>query len=198
MSTRWARFARGWMAAIFATLVAAVSHGLAGGEAPSILSLVLALAFSGAVCIALTSKKLSATRLTIAVALSQFAFHALFSLIGGGSSAPLFTTGHHGTLLYAADATAGAHAHSTDASMWFGHAVAALITIVTLRYGEASFWRLREFVGLVVRAVLVALRPIGALPRSHRRPAVSFLLPPKLVLLTASLRYRGPPAVSFI
>ena len=42
MSTRWARFARGWLAAVFSTLIAAASHTIAGGP-PRWLAIVLSL-----------------------------------------------------------------------------------------------------------------------------------------------------------
>ena len=46
MSTRWTRVARGTLAAGLSTFVAAFSHAAAGGSAPSIAALSLAIAFS--------------------------------------------------------------------------------------------------------------------------------------------------------
>jgi hypothetical protein len=88
MNTRWARFARGWIAAIVSLFVAACSHALAGGALPATAGLALCLAFSGAVCVLLAGKTLSLARLSIAVGLSQLPFHGLFSLL---TDAPLGT-----------------------------------------------------------------------------------------------------------
>lgn len=78
MTTRWTRFARGWITAGFATFVAAFLHVASSGHAPSSLALALSLAFSGMICIALTGKRLALWRRSVSVAVSQFLFHALF------------------------------------------------------------------------------------------------------------------------
>ncbi|UFS57826.1 hypothetical protein [Subtercola endophyticus] len=87
MSSRAARTLRGLTAAGVAVFVAALSHALGGGEAPGGIGVVLALAFSAVVCVALAGKTLSLVRLSLAVGFSQLAFHLLFSIgAGGGSS----------------------------------------------------------------------------------------------------------------
>ena len=201
MTTRWARFARGWLAALFSTLVAAVSHTLAGGDGPSIVSLAIALAFAGITCIALTGKSVSLVRLAASVALSQVAFHTLFSTIST-SAVPVHVvdgTAHdHGTTAVLLAGTPGA-AHHTDGWMWLGHAVAALVTVLALRYGEGAFWRLREIAALFVRTVIAAQPVAPLLPRVIRRPrAVGHLFVPHIRrILRSSLGLRGPPVPSF-
>jgi hypothetical protein len=84
MTTRWARFARGWIVAGFSTFVAALSHTLGGGAVPGLLAVVVSLAFAGIVSIALSGRTLSTWRLSAAVLLSQLIFHGLFSFGGAG------------------------------------------------------------------------------------------------------------------
>ncbi|MCU1481117.1 MAG: hypothetical protein JWQ19_1903 [Subtercola sp.] len=86
MSSRAARTLRGLTAAGVAVFVAALSHALGGGDAPGGIGVVLALAFSAVVCVALAGRTLSLVRLSLAVGFSQLAFHLLFSVGGGGAS----------------------------------------------------------------------------------------------------------------
>jgi len=82
MTTRRARFARGWIAAIESLFVAACSNTLAGGSLPG----TAGIAFSGATCVLLPGKTLSLARPSTAVVLSQLLFHGPFSLL---ADAPL-------------------------------------------------------------------------------------------------------------
>jgi hypothetical protein len=198
MTSRWARFARGWLVAVFSTLVAAASHTLAGGESPSVVSLVIALAFAGVTCIALTGKTVSLARISVGVALSQAAFHTLFSTISSSGASVLQPSGPHvhgSPVLLVAEGPAPM-GHHTDGWMWLAHAAAAVITIVTLRYGESAFWRLREIAALFVRTVVTALPAVPVLPRVIRRPPVSghLFVPRICAVVRASLGLRGPPA----
>ena len=202
MTTRWARFARGWLVALFSTLVAAVSHTVAGGTAPSVVSLAIALAFAGVTCIALTGKTVSLLRMSVSVLLSQVAFHTLFSTIGGSSIATETSAGHHNhgatVVLLAQDSAP--MAHHADGWMWAGHAFAAIVTIVTLRYGETAFWRLREIAALFVRTVFALLPVVPVLPRVIRRPRVpGHLFVPRISeWVRTSLGLRGPPVASVL
>lgn len=202
MTTRWARFARGWLAALFSTLVAAVSHTLAGGAAPSAVSLALALAFAGIACVALTGTTVSPVRLTVAVTLSQAAFHTMFSTIGSaaGASAGAGGVAHrHGASVMLQSATPAGESSMThqDGWMWAGHAVAAVITIVALRYGEVAFWRMRGIALLLVRTLLAAVPTVAPLPRPARRAvdAGHRFVPRILDFLRLSLGLRGPPVL---
>lgn len=200
MSTRWARFARGWLAAAFATLVAAGSHTVAGGSSPSAISIVIALAFAGITCIALTGRGLSFIRLAASVILSQAAFHVLFSTIGASPGATVVSGGAHdhgsAMVLLTGDTAPMVH---TDGWMWLGHSLAGAVTIVALRYGEAAFWRLREIALLFVRTVFVPVPVVAALPRLARKPRVAlhYFVPRTCDFIRSSLGLRGPPAASF-
>jgi hypothetical protein len=200
-ATRAERFARGWLTAGASTLVAAFSHVAGGGMQPGVLGVVLALAVAVPVSIALAGVHLSTVRLAVAVALSQVAFHLLFSLGaegGGGASA---TGGHHSALVIstAADgsvsgAVAGAMVMGGP-TMWLAHALAAVVTIVALRRGEGAAWALVRLAvrGLTVARLLTAgHRPEGPVVRRPPTPAGVRPRPPGQRHLTARPR-RGPP-----
>jgi hypothetical protein len=203
MATRWARFARGWLAAGFATFVAAFFHAASGGDAPSTAGVSLALAFSGIACIALAGRRLSVWRLTVSVVLSQFLFHALFGL-GHGTGTGTGTAGvGHSHLMHIDIGTLvgpeTGHTHSmppTDPWMWAGHAIAALVTIAALRYGELAFWSLYRIarIGLarlIVAPALVPLDTAQAAPAAARGGRVVR----DLGILIGRMRHRGPPSV---
>lgn len=107
MTARWARFARGWYIAGFATFVAALSHTLGGGTAPGLLPVVVSLAFAGIVCIGLAGRTASLWRTATAVLASQLIFHGLFSL--GASGGSLRTDAPAGTL--------PAHSHAAGSAL---------------------------------------------------------------------------------
>lgn len=200
-ATRAERFARGWLTAGASTLVAAFSHVAGGGMQPGVLGVVIALAVAVPVSIALAGVHLSTVRLAVAVALSQVAFHLLFSLGaegGGGASA---TGGHHSALVIstAADgsvsgAVAGAMVMGGPA-MWLAHALAAVVTIVALRRGEGAAWALVRLAvrGLAVARLLTAgHRPEVPVVRRPPTPTGVRPRPPGRRHLTARPR-RGPP-----
>jgi len=204
MATRWARFVRGWLTASVAVLVAGLSHVAGGGASPGPISLSLAVAFSGMLCVLLAGKKLSLTKLAVSVVLSQVLFHALFGL-DGTSAATMTASGHHGSaavVIGASDtasavATAGVHGMGW---MWIAHGVAALITILALRRGEQMFWSLLDFARLALVAIARNVGIIVTLPR-HRAHVMALLahrfIATDLDVLLSPMRHRGPPAARF-
>ena len=185
MHSRWARVARGMTAAAFATFVAAFSHTIAGGDAPSAFALVVTFVISLALCTMLTGRRLSPWRLAISVGASQFLFHGLFSALG----APVATV--HNMASMAMDAAAPAH-HNTPA-MWLGHALAAVITIVALRYAGSAFWGVAESARLLIARLVSRVAVAGQVPRRAAEPVAAPWLPRDLTLLLSSMRHRGPP-----
>ena len=189
------------LAAVFATLIASLSHALAGGGTPSTLSLAISLAFSALVCVALTGRQLSMVRMSLAVAISQFAFHGLFSSLGGatgGGETPVVVVGGHGT--HAATSTlletTTVAAHHTNGWMWTAHALAAVATIVVLRFGERAFWGMRD-AALRFIAVVVGTLPVRV---EHQpvEPVISRVDSPTVFeFFRGSLQHRGPPALSY-
>lgn len=209
MSTRWARFARGWLVALVSTLIAAASHTLAGGP-PSALALVLSLAFAGMLCVGLAGKRLSRIRLAASVVGSQVLFHQLFASLGSSGWAPA-AHGHGGIETAGALGLTGAPASpwqpssTSDAlGMLTAHALAAVATFLLLRSGERSFWALPEFGQMLwglmdgARALLRILLPhelqpalldVARAPSTRRQATVL-----SSATLRSVLRYRGPPA----
>jgi len=186
MGSRWARVARGWTAAAFAILVAAVSHTLAGGSAPSPFAIAASLVIAGAVCTALTGRGLSRLRLTAAVALSQGLFHAVFSALG----TPVAVRHQMGPVTM--DAASPSH---DAATMWLGHAIAAVVTVVVLVYAETAFWGLATTASLLVRRLYTL---VGATPARTAAPAPAVVLVRESAALTrllCTMRHRGPPAL---
>lgn len=197
MQSRPARLARGLVAGGFAVLTAAVSHTLAGAEAPSALALLVALVFAGLLGTAVTAARPSLPRLAALVGASQVAFHLGFVLLGASGS---ITGGHHGAPLdLDGIASAPAHAHLDTAGMWVAHVIAAVVTIGMLRLAESAAWTL--LVRLAGRLALAVLRAIRcpSLPRAARRIVLDAVdLPAQAGERAASSHHRrGPPSLSF-
>ncbi|GAA4139928.1 hypothetical protein [Leifsonia shinshuensis] len=212
MSARGSRVVRGFAAAGVATLVAALFHMAGGGQAPSALALTLSLVFSSLASIVLVGRRVALWRLALAVPVSQFLFHALFTLSPSATFSGMPADGHlhagmHLTLVpgsavaSAGMAPAGMIAGPTflgeDAGMWLAHAAAAALTIAVLLRGERTllavarfaFFRLTRFADRVAAVAPAPLRrvatPIDTVPASLRG----------VDALIGSLRHRGPPRV---
>lgn len=201
MTARGVRTLRGLAAAWFAVLVAALVHGLAGGVFPSWVSIAVALAFAGPICIALAGRTPSLWRLSVSVGLSQAALHLLFS---AGTAAPVQFSGaaatHDGMIMSGSlTVSAGRAASSTmvmDSSwlMWAGHGLAALVTVAVLHRGEQILRRMLELAAMrLVRAArLVA-------PAVLTRPSLPLALAPVTLRDVAerlgAARHRGPPVL---
>lgn len=207
---RAGRVLRGALIASSSVVIAAVSHLAGGGSDPGVLGTVLALTFAVLVCIALAGRQLSLLRLSIAVAVSQFVFHVLFSLgselppgapgstsmfgmvMSGGAHTLTLPAGAGGSTLAAIDATG-------DVRMWAGHAVAAVLTIVLLRHGGAALVVVRRLATgrLVLPAVVTRVLP-ASLRAGRRAVALAIAdrrgVRPTSVLL-ATRPHRGPPSL---
>ena len=203
MTTRWARFARGWIVAAVSTFVAALSHTVGGGAVPGLLAVVVSLAFAGIVSIALSGRTLSTWRLTAAVLVSQLIFHGLFSL--GSAGGALVTTdaasahANHAGGIAVAELPAGTMSGTDHGLMMtLAHIVAAVVTVIALRFGERAFWGLFTTAAVALTALVkvIVLTPIPNIPRSI--PALSAFLPPRdLLVLLSPMRHRGPPVRHF-
>ena len=183
MHSRWARVARGITAAAFATFVAAFSHALAGGSAPSYFGVGASFVISAMICTILAGRTLSVVRLGVSICASQLLFHALFS--GLGTPAPA----HHDMTVMVDAAVPHLHAAPT---MWAAHAVAAVITVIAFRFGEQSFWGVAGTARLLLARLLVAVVPTLHVPRPVVAGERRFV-PRDLSLLLSPMRHRGPP-----
>ena len=209
MSSRGARVARGFAAASVATLVAALFHMAGGGLAPSALALTLSVVFSSLGSIALVGKRVAAWRLTLSVLVSQFLFHALFTLSPSATFSGMPADGHlhagmHLTLVPGSTPATSAPGMTMPAMifgdspwMWLSHAAAALLTIAALLHGERTLLAVARFAFFVLGRFVdrvAAVRP--ALQRRVSRPVVE--APRALRRLDPVLdgrRRRGPPMV---
>ena len=200
MRSRPARVARGCAAAIVSTLVAAVSHTAGGGAFPSPLLILAGLVFSAVFCIVLVGPRVSWRRLVPSVIASQALFHLLFST-GGSQGAVLLAEGG-----VAGHVGHGGHGMTMTSLMDYGaapagppmtlaHAVAAVVTIVALRYGEAAFWTLLDTARLMVTSVLRILIPLVVGTGQRRAPGASDAgaVVARSADLVAAVRRRGPP-----
>ena len=188
MQTRWSRVLRGLGAGTAATLVAAASHSLAGGRVPSAVGVTLALFFSVMVAIAFSGRRLSLLRLTASIVVGELAFHVVFSTIGDAGE--VVTTGHHEQMVVS---VAGAMTHASS-GMWFAHAIAALLTIVGLRFGERALRSVCD-TGWMIVSALTSTPAVPYLPFSRApRPAVESHIVPRIErALLAAIGTRGPP-----
>ena len=196
------RLARGWIVGLVATVVAAVSHALAGGYQPGALSFGTALIFAGMLGTAVIGQRPSLPRLIVAVGVSQLAFHLLFSLLGAGGG--VGASGSRMPNMVAMDPSPvaaplmPAHDHVADSGMWIAHSIAAALTILFLRHAELAVWRMLGRLGRVVAERLtVVLVPVGsgAVVRIPAWPTILF--GPAERLLVASASRRGPPLLAF-
>ncbi|POH69817.1 hypothetical protein C3B59_04865 [Cryobacterium zongtaii] len=206
MTTRWARFARGWIVAAVSTFVAALSHTVGGGGVPGLLAVVVSLAFAGIVSIALSGRTLSTWRLTAAVLLSQLIFHGLFSF--GSAGGALVTTDASTAHAHSAGSVAVLVPSSLQAGTMSGadhglmmtgaHVLAAVVTVLALRFGERAFWGLFSTATVALQALvrILVLTPIPNIPQTIS--ASSAALPPRdLLVLLSPMRHRGPPVHLF-
>jgi hypothetical protein len=208
MSTRWTRVARGSLAALVSTFVAAFSHAAAGGAAPSVAAVSLAIAFSMIACIALAGRGLSYWRIGASVAVSQVFFHTLFSLIATPAAAVSGTASSaHGThaahaghdmaamLVPAAGAASGTSAITLDVTMVAGHVLAAVATFAAIVWGERTVRGLLSAALLRVTrsSALLAATPVVARPSVRLGRVRRIDAPAMLEVLRASVWHRGPP-----
>ena len=184
MDSRWARVARGWTAAGFATFVAAFSHTIAGGAVPSAFGILVSLVISGTLCTMLAGRTMSLWRLAIAVGVSQAMFHGLFGSLG----TPVIVEHQMGAMPM--DAAAPHHA---GAAMWLAHAIAAVITIVALRHAGSAFWGVADTARLLLTRLAALFVPVTTTPRGSAAVADRGFLPRDLARLLSPMRHRGPP-----
>ena len=193
--TRAGRTVRGLIAALVATFVASVSHSTADGSPAPMIGIVLALLFAAPVCIALAGRRLSWIRLSLAVGLSQVAFHGLLLIgVGSGSGAPALAGHLHGTELagaLGATTVDAGHALHLQPAMWIAHAIAAVLTVLALGRGEQALKALLALSGWTFVARLLTALPVPTHPLpSAPRATVPVLR--SLFSLTVVSR-RGPP-----
>lgn len=183
---------RGLVGATVATFVALLSHVGVGGDLPGALGIAVPWMLSLMISTLLAGRRLSVTRLSIAVALSQALFHVLFvlgSITPRGGLAPHV----HGNAVITLES--GTVLLPDSAGMWLAHVVAAAVTVLALHRGERIVRALASvasdvalWVSRAVRVVVFA-RPLEL--GGQRWSVASETLPRDPH--RAVLRRRGPP-----
>ncbi|RQP09151.1 MAG: hypothetical protein EAS51_12610 [Microbacteriaceae bacterium] len=203
--SRQARVGKALLVAVLSTLIALVSHVLAGGAVPEAPGILVPLAFSTFACLPLSGRVLSLPRLVLSVLVSQLLFHWLFVLGASGQGvlpiedAPAGHAGHHLqtiTMLHTGTEMASHMDHSDgDGWMWVGHGIAAVVTILLIRRGEAALVGLWQLAMLLVRTLFPRLPRPDAIRVVLPRLSGGFLSrrPFSHRLLGASISRRGPP-----
>ncbi|GAA1667181.1 hypothetical protein [Microbacterium lacus] len=193
MTSRAIRTLRGGIAAAVAIEVALLSHVLAGGAAPDALLVALTFVVSWIVCLALAGRRLSLVRLALAVGLSQFAFHAAFSVLGTPQAAAA-SGGVHAHHAMTMDAAPHATAMvAADPLMWAAHALAAVVTIAALYRGERAVRALLEPLVTLVRAVVHVVMVTPARPRRLAAARIENSVLPGRRWVAEPATRRGPP-----
>jgi hypothetical protein len=195
--SRAVRTARGASGALIATVLAAASHGLAGGTSTP-LAVIATAVLALPLCVLLAGRVGSLWRLAVAVVPAQFAFHWTFAGLGLASSTPGAAAevvsphaAHLGLVSFSPSLVA---AGAADSLMWVSHAVAAAITIALMHWGELAAMHLAR-----------ALRRTAPLPRGVVRLPQHRVIRVRTAPIVTSLHrgvlstisHRGPPRVSF-
>jgi hypothetical protein len=179
------RALRGFVVGSTAMGIAAAGHVLGGGRLPGVTSLAaLALVVSLA-CVWLSDLRWTTSRLVLALALAQIAFHGLLIALTASSPA-----GH--------DTMSAMRMHGAALGMTypmlFGHLAAVLTSAVLLGRGERWLWAIAKLLGLWLPRVPLRLRQAPALAYARLVDDDDLVSPRGLVLAKAHAR-RGPPVV---
>lgn len=203
--SRAARTARGAFGAFAATLIAAASHALAGGDI-SVWAVGATAILALPICVLLAGRTRSIWRLSVAIVFSQGLYHWSFAGIGSVMTAtddgtPMPLHAQHLAALGANWAPAADTASSNVAAalgvlMLVAHGVAALLTIVLLSRGEHALLALRRLCDLVI-GVPRLISGLAVTTRAHVRPVfrVSHIVLPRVLSLSA-ISHRGPPLLA--
>src|SRR5690606_25185527 len=196
MTPRAARLLRGALLGTVATLLAALSHVIGGGPAPSGLALLLGTVFAAtvgtiAVGRVVAGRSVGVWRPAIAVGIAQFVFHVAFSLLTTGTA--VRTGGHHHHAVFTITADPAAAVAQGGAAMWLAHLGAAVLTVLYLRHLERRVWTvLARLGGVLLRELELRM------PRPAGRPlrlAVTREVRAASALLRNSIERRGPPGL---
>lgn len=196
-SSRAERTSRGLVVAAVASFAAIFSHAVADGGSVPVLGVLLALVFAVPVCVALAGRSFSWSRLALAVAASQFAFHGLLVIgLGGGSftfgaAAHLHDAGSLAQRLAAEGSSVLPHGDHADGAMWIAHACAAVVTVLAIGAGERA---LIAILGLGrLRRVAELLRWAPSVDRVPRTPLAAWRSGAPHLTTLSDMRRRGPP-----
>lgn len=187
MQARHVRTLRGITAAAVATWIAAVSHTLGGGTAPSALLLLVVTALAAPSAVALAGRRLGLARLTLTVLVTQVLLHVSFAWTAGLDPSAAAPHAHGAPVALTSDVTVVL----PDVTMTLAHLVAAAATIAVIHRGErvlrAVARGIRAMVSRLIPRLTVPVRLVPARPSA--RPVA-----PVRPFFSSVLSRRGPPA----
>lgn len=191
MTTRQLRLLRAASASAVATLLAAVSHTIAGGAAPHPLLVLAVASLIIPVAAVIIGSRVSRARVAATVLVSQSAFHLVFQLIGAPTGSAT-VSGHQHHHLDLAVLGPLAETAAPDTLMVLGHLVAAAATIGVLWHGESMVRTIAGWVQAQLRRAIANFTP------EHASPAPAVFSVPLLVdaALSVSVSRRGPPVAA--
>lgn len=175
-----ARVVRGVIAGTLSASLAGVSHYAVDTTAPDTAIVVASVGVAVGVCVLLAGHRMGPLRLAWAVAISQGAYHLLFSRTGGHTAASRAldgaepAPGHtHPAALPAVppDLSPSEPAHWP---MLLLHLLATVVTYLALRHGEQAWWSLVDVLGAPLRRLLAVVVPWVAARRPVGRPGRFF------------------------
>lgn len=177
---------------MLATFVASLAHTVGGGAPPGPVALMVALAFSVPLAMALSGARARLARTAVSALVAQAALHLTYSM---GGAAPLASTMHAGHRHAGVQLPASPVATVDHGNAWMpvAHLAAVAVTIAALVLAD----HMADTVG---RAVRVLVRRLTLLPAPVVAPTLRVPVDgprPRLVgaLLHAASGSRGPPAV---
>lgn len=183
-----ARWARGSTVGLTATGLALAGHAVAGGGTPPALRLAVLTVVAVLISVGLSGRRWNLGLLLAVLLTAQGAVHVAFGDLTNAAAARASTHLHPGGAV---------HGMVVDPAGWHivgAHLLAALLTALLLRRGEAWCWWLVAMVATPLRAVRllsVSVAPAAATPTVgvERRPMFR-----QIRLLMLSQARRGPPA----
>jgi hypothetical protein len=193
--TRAEQLSRAGLASAFAVATAAVSHTIAGGQAPSILALALSLVLATLVSIPLVGKSASLSRIAATVLIGQMVLHGLYAMFPASMASSLnvgMPSHNHEMVLSGLPGDLVRAEGAPGTWMIVGHVLAALVTVFVLRNAELSLSILRAIGRLIVAVFAV---PTGVVDISVKRaysPATG-ASSQSLSFFPSDIRRRGPP-----
>lgn len=191
MRTRQLRALRGASAGAIAVLLAAVSHTIGGGAAPSPVILFGVAALTWPITTVLVGRRLRPAGLAAAVVIAQAALHIVFAFASSATGLHQTTHDHANPYGHVLLDPAGAVAQVVlpDAAMLTAHALAAVASFVLLFSGERMLRAVAAWTLRLLRRANVAVPSAFAVPRATFADAPA----PSLRIVRGVVHRRGPP-----
>lgn len=193
---RHARLARGAVMAALATVFAAVSHLAAGGNDPTPLALVATTLIALPLTVMLAGRAYGIVRTSVGVSVTQALFHSIFVWMGSAPPAPGAPLPAHAEHLGLTVGTIPVFDPIAQASalMWAFHALAAMVTVLMLRRGEAALRSLQRTLARVLFPRVLEVHPVAADARALALFSAHGTRTTARFFSVSAITHRGPPS----